>query len=684
MNQLFRPLIATLLILSGCGGVDAENIKSKTEHAVDRHNEHTGAMVEPDYASNPTAISSAPVDNFLLLDHRGEAHELYYHSDASAIAIMVQGNGCPIVRKGWSDFAQVRDQFSDKNIEFFMLNANRQDARSAILAEAEEFSFDVPILHDETQLIAESLNVTRTAEVILIDPSDWTIRYRGPVNDRLGYGEQRIEARNNYLTDAIVAVLEGKPVEKATRSARGCLVNFENDNAEGDIEPVTYTETIAPILAANCVMCHQQGGIGPWAMSDYEMVKGFSPMIREVIRTQRMPPWSADPEVGVFHNARTLTPDQKRKIVHWVEAGAPRGEGMDPLKGRKSDAEDWPLGEPDLIIDLPPFTVPANGTIGYQFPTVVNPLTEDKWVRAAMVLPGDSTVVHHALVGSSPNRTPPGEADDGDIFENFLMGYVPGFATFLYPKDSGVEVKAGGEFRFQMHYTPSGKEVIDKTRLALYFYDEKPDYRLYMQVALNVRLNIPAGAPRHKEHAYFEFDNPATIYMLFPHAHYRGRSSKYTVLYPDGREKLILSVPKYDFNWQHSYILDEPLSVPAGARLIHETVYDNSAANFTNPDPTQDVGWGLQSADEMLYGGFFFRWTEETHDNPVHDPLVFETRQAFGFFDSDMNGEMEPNEMVRGLKRAWDNGPLKRADLDKNNALSFDEYLLVRRYTEGG
>lgn len=657
-----------VIILAACGVETGPEQISEPEAKISRH-------------SSPTE-NDAPelyVDNFQLLDHEGFAHELYYHDQAPAIVIMVQGNGCPIVRNAWSDFKAIRDQYESQGIPFYMLNANKQDNRDRIIVEAAEFSYDLPILKDDTQLIAESLNITRTAEVLVISPSDWSIIYRGPVNDRLSYGQQRNEAKNHYLKNAIDAAVTGAAVDVPIRKTKGCIVNLPETKKRTEHTQISYSDTIAPMLVENCAECHQEGGIGPWAMTGYDMIEGFAPMIREVVRTQRMPPWSADPHIGNFHNERRLTLDEQRTLVHWIEAGAPRGNGPDPLMGRKSNAAIWPLGEPDLIIEAPAFDVPASGIIDYQFPTALNPLDRDVWVKAVTVVPGDKTVVHHALVGSSETITPPGQGDGDDVFENYLIGFVPGAESYVYPENTGVLVKAGGEFRFQMHYTTSGKATTDKTKLGLYFHNKEPEHHLRQQVAINFRIDIPAHADNHQEQAYFEFDHAATLYMLFPHAHYRGKSSEFAVVYPDGREKMILSVPKYDFNWQHSYNLKKPLNVPAGSRLIHRTRYDNSSRNLANPDPNTNVRWGLQSAEEMLYGSFFFRWTDESKNNLLHDPLQFNLRQYYGFADRDMDGKLSRSEVGGNLAKSWDAGQLKQVDQDNDNALSFDEFYAMQK-----
>ena len=171
------------------------------------------------------------------------------------------------------------------------------------------------------------------------------------------------------------------------------------------------------MLMDKCVACHRTGGIGPWQMTSYDMIKGFAPMIREVVRTQRMPPWDVDPHYSVFSNDRGLSIEQARTLVHWIEAGAPRGTGADPLLAQKKDWPEWPLGKPDLIVELPAFTVPATGTIPYQMTKVENPLDHDVWVRAVDWVPGERSVVHHIIASAG------GAERRGAVS---LNNYVPG------------------------------------------------------------------------------------------------------------------------------------------------------------------------------------------------------------------------------------------------------------------
>lgn len=635
----------------------------------------TALLVSALLVCAPVAASAARVGNFQLLDHRGQAHELYYQNDAEAVVIMIQGNGCPIVRNAIGDYQALAEQYADRGVRFYLLNSNLQDTRETVAREAKEFGIELPVLIDDGQLVGEALGVIRTAEVFVIDTEGWELVYRGPMHERITYERQKAAASAHYLADTLDALLAGEAVETAERDAVGCLINFPARNQ--DLAQISYSETVAPILKENCTVCHSPGGIAPWAMTSYTMVRGFAPMIREVLMTQRMPPWHADPHVGRWQGDRSLSIEDKRTLVHWIEAGAPRGDGPDPLTEVAAITSEWPLGEPDLVIELPPFEVPASGVVDYQFPAVANPLDEGVWIEAATVLPGDRSVVHHVLVGSSEHFDPNNNEEDS-VFENYIIGYAPGAESYVMPEGHGVYVPPGGAYQFQLHYTPTGKAATDATRLGLYFADETPDKFLRHQVIVDPTIAIPPGAADHEEAAYYPFSRDAVLYTLFPHSHYRGKASTFELEYPDGRTELLLSVPAYDFNWQRGYDFVEPKAVPAGSRLIHRTVYDNSARNPANPDPERTVPWGLQSWDEMLYGAFSFAWAEETSDKPIHDNRYAEVLQFFGFADRDMNGRIAWSEMPDFMKKRLVQG-FESVDANGDGGLDIEEFIAMQQ-----
>jgi hypothetical protein len=543
------------------------------------------------FASAAGAVAPGEhVDNFALLDSQGKYHDLYYLSDAKAVVLMTHENDCRAVKEALPALEQAKAAYAARGVEFMMINA--EDSRDAIAVSGA--ASGIPVLVDERRLVSESMQLNRASEVLVIDPKGWKVVYRGPVAAR----------NNNLLTGALDAVLAGEAVRKPRVAAKGCSIKLAKTGAPG--RRISYSSEIAPMLIDNCVTCHRAGGIGPFAMTDYNIVRGFAPMIREVVRTKRMPPWHADPHVGVFQGERSLTREEAQKLVHWIEAGAPRGKGPDTLAESKKQWEEWAFGAPDVVVEVPAFDVPATGIVDYQRYVVANPTGRDVWVRATDTIPGDRAVVHHVIVGvfdpSLPERERRYRASSPE-----LGAYVPGNGPVLYPQDTGVLLRKDQSIAFQMHYTTSGKPAHDVTRFGLYFHKEPPKYVFRTAVLANPKISIPANTKAHTESIANQFKQDVLVYRLTPHAHFRGSASSFVAKYPDGSEETLLSVPKYDFNWQTTYTLAEPKRLPAGTRVVHSTTYDNSAQNPANPDPNRVVPWGEQSFDEMLYGVVQYR-----------------------------------------------------------------------------
>lgn len=589
--------------------------------------------------SHTAAASAQRVDDFVLLDHTGQAQQLYYQSDAKAVVLIVQGNACDKLRATLPAYESLRDDYAAQGVRVYMINSSAADDRAAIMAEAAAQGIDIPILDDSAQIIGRSLQLTHTNEVLVIEPGSWELVYRGALE-----GQDDAGVQQQYVRAALDDLVADQAVSYQQVASLGCNIDYAEMGA------ISYTDTIAPILRENCTGCHVDGGIGPWAMSEYRMVHGFAPMMREVIRTKRMPPWHADPTVGHWQKSAAMSDSDTAALVSWIEAGAPRGEGPDPLEGIEPIASTWTMGEPDLVLDVPAFDVPASGVVNYQYPVIENPLDHDVWVVAATVIPGNTKVVHHVLMGSADEA--PEQDDRESVFQNYIMGYAPGNESAHMPAGTGVFVPVGGVYQLQLHYTPYGKAVTDRTRVGLYFADADkiPANFLREQVVLNPKISIPPHNGAHEEAAYFEFYHEAIIYSLVPHSHYRGRSSSFELEYPDGTTELILSVPNYDFNWQRTYSLTEPKTVPKGTRIVHRTIYDNSVKNPANPDPTRLVPWGLQSHDEMLYGSVSYSWTEETSADPIHSNMRADTAQWMGFMDKDMDGKVSRAELPERLR----------------------------------
>lgn len=641
--------------------------------STDKSNNHHESMHA---ASSVEGVVGMRVDDFQLLDHTGTAHRLYYYNDAPAIVVMTQGNGCPIVRNALPAYRAVRDSYQDQGVKFFLLNSNLQDNQDTIAKEVADFGFDIPVLVDENQLVGESLNVTRTAEVFVIDTKSKKVVYHGPVDDRLTYQNQKANAEFTYLNDALDAVIAGEAVKVSQVDAPGCIVNFPERENKAMHADISYHDTIAPILENKCVECHQVGGIGPWAMTSYDMIKGFSPMIREVIRTDRMPPWHSDPNIGSFLHDRSLSSNEIKTLVHWIEAGSPRGDGVDPLADPRESLPDWPLGQPDLILTVPSFDVPATGVVDYQRPYVVNPLEEGKWLRASTVKVGSRESVHHVLTGYMTELPKNGQSNEVRWGAS-VGGYAVGAESMIAREGLGTYIPAGGAIGLQMHYTPFGRAVTDTTQIGLYFYEKQPPRMLRNSVIMDFSIEIPPGQANHAETAYLEFPKDAELFYAFPHAHYRGQSSTLAIQYPDGSEEMILSLPKYDFNWQRAYEFAEPIKVPAGAKLVARYTYDNSPNNAANPDPAKKIVWGDQSFEEMLYTAISYRWTDETSaDQKDEYEQLLGAGRLFGMLDDNIDEAIQREE-VRGRAGRRLAGNFDKLDQNGDGALSWQEYSAI-------
>ncbi len=616
------------------------------------------------------ATQGARVDNFRLTSHDLNSYELYRMKDAAAVVILTQGNGDAIGRQYAPDFKALKAAFEGKKVEFLMLNSNLQDKREAIRDEAISYGYDTPILMDQNQLVGEQLAVTRTAEVFVIDPKTWTVAYRGPLNDRVSKDGAKAAASNDYAKDAISAVIGGRKVAMATRpAAGGMLISFPERGKSG---AVSYVQTIAPIVKDKCVECHQPGGIGPMQLTSYEQIKGFAPMIRETIRTKRMPPWHAEPGIGSFEEDHSLTSAEIKTLVHWVEAGAPRGSGADPLTKVTFKAPEWPMGKPDVILDVPAYKIPASGVVDYQRPFTINPGTEGRWLRATSFKIDNRQAVHHILTGYIAEPPKTGNRASESLWGATLGTYAVGTNDYIAPKDVGTYIPAGGAVGFQNHYTPFGKEVEDKTQIGLYFYKEQPKMVMRTMTIIDPTIRIKAETERHVEKAYLSFPKEAILYGAFLHAHYRGSGVTLAMKHPDGREELLIAVPRYDFNWQRDYTFKTPIKVPAGAKLISTYTYDNSIRNPANPDAKREVPWGEQSWDEMHYTTLRYRWIDETSTNKVNHDAAMRATATLGMFDENIDDKLQMSELKGNQANAIRVG-FATFDLNKDGALDAKE-----------
>lgn len=363
---------------------------------------------------------------------------------------------------------------------------------------------------------------------------------------------------------------------------------------------VTFSKEVAPILYKRCVECHRPGEAAPMSFTSYKEVRPWAKAIRTAVLTKKMPPWLADPAHGKFANDRRLDPAEIETIVRWVDSGAPEGNAAD-LPPLPKFEPGWGIGKPDVVFDIgADFEVPASGVVPYKYFTVETGFKEDMWIEAAECRPDKRGVVHHIIVFV----VDPAEQRLAGTGGNLLVGWAPGDPPMQYEPGMAKLVRAGAKLRFQMHYTPNGTATKDRSYVGLRFAKQPPKHRVLTGRAINFSFKIPPHEPNHEVKASYTAKQDIRLLSLMPHMHLRGKDFQYTVVYPDGREQVILRVPKYDFNWQLAYTLAEPLLLPKGSRIDCVAHFDNSANNPYNPDPTKEVRWGDQTWEEMMIGWF--------------------------------------------------------------------------------
>ena len=392
----------------------------------------------------------------------------------------------------------------------------------------------------------------------------------------------------------------------------------------------TFYGGVEKILQNRCQSCHRPGEIGPMPLLTYEQARPWAKAIKSSILSKRMPPWFAEPGIGHFANDRTLSPQEIETLSAWADTGAAKGD----LKKRLPPinwTEGWNIPKPDVVLGMQkPFSIPANSKIDYQYIVIPTGFTEDKWVNMVEARPSDRSVVHHAVVFIRaprsrwlreaqpyvpflPDRTgAERRLDVGGGGNEILHTYTPGNLPDVWKPNQAKLIPAGADLVFQMHYTSNNKDHEDMTKIGLVLSKQPPDQRIMTVSAGDEGFAIPPGDPNFRVTKSLTMPNEATLLSFFPHMHLRGKGFEYYLIDGDRRVPL-LKLPRYDFNWQLTYRLADPIELKRGNKIQVVGVFDNSPNNPNNPDPAATVRWGEQSWEEMLYG-FFDIAIDARHD----------------------------------------------------------------------
>jgi hypothetical protein len=406
-------------------------------------------------------------------------------------------------------------------------------------------------------------------------------------------------------------------------------------------DSITFHKDVEPILQANCQGCHRPGQTAPMSLLSYESARPWAKAMKNAVLTKKMPPWFADPRYGHFTNDRSLKQADIDTIAQWADAGAPEGNPKDAPAVKNWPADGWEI-QPDFIVNGPEFAVPSKPTanvIEWNYITVPSGFKEDTWITSMEIRPSEPSVTHHICVYFKPHTEgteynkpvwsarprdekgiAPAEAagaNGRNLPKSLLEGsngpegcYVPGQYTQDYRLFHAAKlIKAGSDMVFQLHYTPNGKDVVDRPRLG-FTVAKAPTERTYVTIGTSApsdakHFAIPPNNPNWESPPMeAEFLEDVELVSMFPHMHVRGKDMTYTLTYPTGETETLLSVPRYDFNWQLGYDVAKPIKIPKGTRMKVTAHFDNSVNNKFNPDPNQTVYYGDMTWEEMMFPFF--------------------------------------------------------------------------------
>lgn len=569
----------------------------------------TAVSAQEQLAANPATEAKPgrpinfgmPVPDLVFKDIRALSRNLSELGEHDAWVLVFTTTQCPLVRQTLPKIAAIQEEFRDADIQFLAVNVGAGDTLRTMAGQAVDLQITFPFVKDFDLSCVRTLGVTRTPEVVVLD-RDRRLRYRGRVDDQLRLGGARPAPTRRDLCEALTDVLNGRPVSRPETSVDGCLISEGSADRPPQPLPVYYGD-IDEIVYRRCSECHHPKSSAPFPLLTFDDLSSHAQMVAEVVRDGTMPPWYAHPDHGRFQNDPTLTANERRRLIHWVQSGCPEGDPAQAAAVPEFQHGTWRIGEPDLVITMiEEHTIPATGFVPYRYTILPYIFTEDTWVEAFEIRPENKAVVHHCNMAYV--------TAGGAGLETFITGYVPGGqAMDLGRFDVGVarRIPRGAVLALQIHYTTIGVESACRVQVGLR-YPKKPVRKEFHHILLDPRgWRIPPHAPAFRLHAGQQLDDDVMLLGLFTHMHLRGRDMTFTATAPDGSRETLLQIPNYNFEWQLGYeIPPGDRRLKAGTRLEATGHFDNSSFNPYNPDSGSEVRYGPQSTDEMFNAFAFF------------------------------------------------------------------------------
>ena len=566
------------------------------------------------------AVTSEQLRNVSFRDPGGKMFSLNEMKGKKATVIVFLSFDCPVAKSYCEPLARLAKAYSD--VCFIALTCNDEETPAQVAKHATEFNLPFRLFKDDHNVAADALQAEITPEAFLLD-ADLKLCYRGRIDNAYA---ARLK-KNNQITrhelrQAMDELLAGKSITEKSTKAIGCSIERkkESKTIAGDL---TFHRDVLPILQNHCQGCHRPGEVGPFALMHYRQAINWAADIKEFTQNHKMPPWK--PTAGVkFQDERKLTEKEIATIAEWVLHGTPEGDPKDSPPARQFPGG-WQLGQPDLVLSVPEgLHLGASGNDLFRCFVLPTNMPEDKYISAIEVRPGNSRILHHTLLavdargqGRKLEREQqkidtPATLDRGPGYtvamgfgfppQGGMGGWAPGQMPRFLPEGTGYFLPKGADIVMQVHYHRVGKAEEDRTVIGIHFA-KKPVDRRFQSLALPGRFRtIPAGENHYVVKGMIWVNQDCVLYTVLPHMHMLGREIKVTMTEPDGKSQQLVTILDWDYNWQETYFLKDPLHLKAGTRFDVVAAYDNSAGNPSNPaKPPKNVVFGQQTTDEMCF-----------------------------------------------------------------------------------
>ena len=561
--------------------------------------------------------------------------------DKRAIVVVFLSFECPVSTSYSSMLADIARRYAERKVALIgVCCADGETARS-VAKQADDYKLGFPVFWDGQRSAIWAFKADLTPEAFVLD-HNFVLRYCGRIDDAFAARlKQNRQIKSHDLTDALDELIAGKAVGRPVVQAIGCPIAVERKVKQDGA--VTYYRDVAPILQAQCQECHRPGQVGPFALMNYKQAVNWADDIKSYTASRQMPPWKIAAGVP-FHHDRRMSDKEIATLAAWVNDGTPEGNPHDAPPQRKF-TNGWQLGTPDLVLSATKeFVLGPGGRDVFRVFVLPTNLSEDKFVVAYEVKPGNPRIVHHTLnfidmtgrgreleEAAQEKEKSKTEADVdrgpgysvamgvGFFPQGGLGGWAPGQRPQPLPDGYGYRLLKGSDIVVQVHYHRDGRLERDRLQIGLYFSKKTEGMKAFKGGVIAGRfVVIPAGNPKFKVTGSTTASQDCVLHSIMPHMHLLGRQIKVTMTPPKGEKQTLLDIESWDYNWQETYFLKQPLQIQKGTKVEVEAVYDNSEGNASNPNsPPKWVTFGEQTTNEMC-----FVFLGATSDGPGRSPFA--------------------------------------------------------------